>query len=77
MNLVLDMQEELMVKVEQHEIAIIIFVCVAVLFLIAIMYLIIFVHDNRQQMRDLKAKIIKGHNKLAERLQTIENTFNY
>jgi len=54
MNHVLDMLEELMVKVEQHEITFIIF------------------SITRHDLRAAEERLTNGHNKLAVRLQELE-----
>ena len=51
MNHVLDMLEELMVKVEQHEITYIIFSVIALLYIGAILDLICCVHITRHDLR--------------------------
>ncbi len=65
MNHVLDMLEELMVKVEQHEITFIIFSVIALLYLEAILYLICCVHITRHDLRAAEERLTNGHNKLA------------
>ena len=67
MNYVLDQLEELMVSVQNHDIAFIIFAVIALLFLGAILYLICCVHDNRHELRELDERLTEGHNKLAAR----------
>lgn len=74
MNRVLNMLEEVMVKVEQHEIAFIIFSVIALLYFGAILYIISNVHNNRRQIKELEEMLVNGHNKLAERLLRIENS---
>ena len=68
MNYVLDQLEELMVSVQNHDIAFIIFAVIALLFLGAILYLICCVHENRHELRELDERLTEGHNRLAERL---------
>ena len=53
MNYVLDQLEGLMVSVQNHDIAFIIFAVIALLFLGAILYLIYCVHENRHELREL------------------------
>jgi hypothetical protein len=72
MNHVLDMLEELMVKVEQHEITYIIFSVIALLYLGAILDLICCVHITRHDLRATEERLTDGHNKLAVRLQELE-----
>ena len=72
MNHVLDMLEELMVKVEQHEITYIIFSVIALLYLGAILDLICCVHITRHDLRAAEERLTDGHNKLAVRLQELE-----
>ena len=74
MNRVLNMLEEVMVKVEQHEIAFIIFSVIALLYFGALLYIICNVHNNRRQIKELEEMLVNGHNKLAERLLRIENS---
>ena len=56
------MLEELMVKVEQHEITFIIFSVIALLFLGAILYLICCVHITRHDLRAAEERLTDGHN---------------
>ena len=72
MNHVLDMLEELMVKVEQHEITFIIFSVIALLYIGAILDLICCVHITRHDLRAAEERLTDGHNKLAVRLQELE-----
>ena len=72
MNHVLDMLEELMVKVEQHEITYIIFSVIALLYLGAILDLIFCVHITCHDLRAAEERLTDGHNKLAVRLQELE-----
>ena len=53
MNYVLDQLEELMVSVQNHEIAFIVIAVIALLFLGANLYLICCVHENRHNLREL------------------------
>ena len=66
------MLKELMVKVEQHEITFIIFSVIALLFLGAILYLICCVHITRHDLRATEERLTNGHDKLAVRLQELE-----
>ena len=68
MNYVLDQLEELMVSVQNHDIAFIIFAVIDLLFLGVILYLICCVHENRHELRELDERLTEGHNRLAERL---------
>ena len=61
-----------MVKVEQHEIPFIIFSVIALLYLEAILYLICCVHITRHDLRAAEERLTNGHNKLAVRLQELE-----
>ena len=61
-----------MVKVEQHEITFIIFSVIALLFLGAILYVICCVHITRHDLRATEERLTNGHNKLAVRLQELE-----
>lgn len=74
MNYVLDQLEELMVSVQHHDIAFIVFTVIALLFLGAILYIICNVHNNRRQIKEIEEMLVNGHNKLAERLLRIENS---
>ena len=65
MNHVLDMLEELMVKVEQHEITFIIFSVIALLYLGAVLYLIHCVQITRHDLHTAEERLTDGHNKLA------------
>lgn len=68
MNYVLDQLEDLMVSVQNHDIAFIIFAVIALLFLGAILWLTCCVHENRHNLRVLDERLTEGHNKLAKRL---------
>ena len=74
MNYVLDQLEELMVSVQNHDIAFIIFAVIALLFLMAILYLICCVHENLHDLRYVKldTRLTDGHNKLRKRYKTSE-----
>lgn len=72
MNHVLDMLEELMVKVEQHEITFIIFSVIALLYLGAVLYLIHCVQITRHDLHTAEERLTDGHNKLAARLLELE-----
>ena len=61
-----------MVKVEQHEITYIIFSVIALLYLGAILDLICCVHITRHDLRAAEERLTDGHNKLAVRLQELE-----
>lgn len=76
MNYVLDQLEELMVSVQNHEIAFIVIAVIALLFLGANLYLICCVHENRHNLRELDERLTDGHNKLAKRLLEQEQSLN-
>ena len=76
MNRVLNMLEEVMVKVEQHEIAFIIFSVIALLYFGAILYIICSMVEIRHDLRTLQESLIDGHNKLACRLLEQEQNLN-
>lgn len=76
MNYVLDQLEELMVSVQNHEIAFIVIAVIALLFLGAILYLICCIHENRNDLRELDERLTEGHNRLAARLLEQEQSLN-
>lgn len=76
MNYVLDQLEDLMVSVQNHDIAFIIFAVIALLFLGAILWLTCCVHENRHNLRELDERLTEGHNKLAKRLLEQEQSLN-
>ena len=75
MNFVLDQLEELMVSVQNHDIAFIFFAVIALFFLGAILYLICCVHENRHDLRELDERLTEGHNKLASRLLDYKHAY--
>lgn len=76
MNYVLDQLEDLMVSVQNHDIAFIVITVIALLFLGAILYLICCVHKSRHNLRELDERLTEGHNKLAGRLLEQEHSLN-
>ena len=76
MNRVLNMLEEVMVKVEQHEIAFIIFSVIALLYFGALLYIICSLVETRHDLRTLQESLLDGHNKLASRLLEQEQNLN-
>lgn len=76
MNYVLDQLEELMVSVQQHEIAFIVFSVIALLYLGAILYLICSLAETRHDLRTADKRLTDGHNKLARRLLEQEQAIN-
>ena len=76
MNYVLDQLEELMVSVQNHELAFIVIAVIALLFLGAILYLICCVHESQHNLRELDERLTEGHNKLAKRLLEQEQSLN-
>jgi len=76
MNRVLNMLEEVMVKVEQLEIAFIIFSVIALLYLGAVLYIICNLIETRHDLRNLQESLIDGHNKLASRLLEQDRNLN-
>ena len=64
MNYVLVQLEELMVSVQNHDIAFIVITVIALLFLGAILYLICCVHESRQCLRELDKRLTDRHNEL-------------
>lgn len=76
MNYVLDELEQLMVSVQQHDIAFIVFTVIALLFLGAILYIICCLIETRHDLRTLDKRLTEGHNKLAARLLEQEQNLN-
>lgn len=76
MNYVLDELEHLMVSVQQHEIAFIVFAVIALLYLGAILYIICCLIETRHDLRALDRRLTEGHNKLAARLLEQEQNLN-
>ncbi len=76
MNYVLDELEKLMVSVQHHDITIIVFTVVALLFLGAILWLICCLLETRHDLRALDRRLTEGHNKLAARLLEHEQNLN-
>ena len=68
MNYVLDQLEELMVSVQHHDIAFIVFTVIALLFLGAILYITCGLVETRHDMLKMQKCLTDGHNKLASRL---------
>lgn len=76
MNYVLDELEQLMVRVQHHDITFIVFTVVAMLFLGAILWLICCLLETRYDLRTLDKRLTEGHNKLAARLLEQEQNLN-
>ena len=68
MNYVLDQLEELMVSVQHHDIAFIVFTVIALLFFRAILYIICNLVGTRHDMLKMQKCLTDGHNKLSSRL---------
>lgn len=68
MNYVLDQLEELMVSVQHHDIAFIVFTVIDLLFLGAILYIIYSLVGTHHDMLKMQKRLTDGHNKLASRL---------
>lgn len=69
MNYVLDQLDELMVSVQNHDIAFIIVVVITLILLWAVFYLICFIHENLCGIRDLEKRLTERHNTIAGNLQ--------
>ena len=76
MNHVLDQLEELMVSVQHHDIAFIVFTIIALIFLGAILWLICCLLETQHDLRTLDKRLTEGHNKLAGRLLEQEQNLN-
>ena len=68
MNYVLDELEQLMVRVQHHDITFIVFTVIALLYLGAILYIICNLVETRHDLRTMQKNLTDGHNKLASRL---------
>jgi hypothetical protein len=65
-----------MVSVQQHEIAFIVFSVIALLCLVAILYIICSLVVIRHDLRETNERLTDGHNKLACRLLELEQALN-
>ena len=76
MNYVLDQLEELMVSVQHHDIAFIVFTVIALLFFGAILYIICSLVGTRHDLLKMQKCLTDGHNKLASRMLEQEQNLN-